>query len=77
MGITQSEWGVQILFTNTCVFHSTSRSGMGDLRFLPEFSFFFFFIFTVENIAFSSANSHLVISSPGFFSFLVPIPVVL
>ena len=39
---------------------------MGDLRFLPDF-WVFFFIFRVENIAFSSANSHLISSLQGFF----------
>ena len=37
---------------------------MVDLRFLPEFRFFFC-IFRVENIAFSSANSHLIIATPN------------
>ena len=43
-------------------------TGMGDLNFV------IFFIFRVENIALSSANSHLISSLQVFFSFPVPIP---
>ena len=51
----------------------TVTTGMGDLRFLSEFRGFFF-IFRVEIIAFSLANSHLISSLQVFVSFLVPIP---
>ena len=40
---------------------------MGNLRSLPELGFFFFFIFRVENIAFSSANSSLISLLQVFF----------
>ena len=47
----------------------------GRPQFFPDFRLFSFFcIFRVENIAFSSANSHLISSLKVFFSFPVPIP---
>ena len=55
-------------------FHFLYDKGMGNLSFLPEFGFLFFFIFRVENTAFSSANSSLISLLQVFFSFPVPTP---
>ena len=49
--------------------HLWQETGMGDLRFSPELSFFW-----VENIVFSLAIVAYFLTSVFFFSFPVPIP---